>query len=400
MSQRSRTSQRSVMICLAALLPGAYVLGQPSAAPPANIEALGKAAIVAYAAHIKAFPFYDCRYRTTTGLANSVGDALRGKLINARSFDNRLIVDGEKVRYEGFAPPPDMKQSRPDPGGTSFIVPAFGSSDRYLADGKREMNYDPVMRTVNLFAMERHVRGISSTSPLGRCGGGPQRDFTPDILSEQKDKYDFEPVGPEEVEGRPAITVRFRDRNVVRLGETPIAFAHSFSFDTGRGYLPTRIVTSWNGRPKTLMFVTGIRECSASRWFPERVVIVDTPDKPEGPCEVTEVKLLELDVDKKPRGEEFAVDLPAGTLVHEFTPGGPSFRLKQNEKLRLEDLPTLFKMLERKKQNPLMDTAIPRTSPYRWLRWAGGVVGLLLLVGGVAFFVRRRWRAGRSPVER
>jgi hypothetical protein len=59
----------------------------------------------------------------------------------------------------------------------------------------------------------------------------------------------------------------------------------------------------------------------------------------------------------------------------------------------MEDLPKLFTMLEQVETAPLMDTAIPRPPPYRWVRWSAGIAGLIVALGGAVFLVRRRLRA-------
>jgi hypothetical protein len=375
-----------------ALAAGAASGQDPASGADKKVVA-AKAAIVGYAANVSAFPYYKCRYRCTKGQAKSVEEAIQGKLTSARFHDNRLLVSDEKDLYEGFAPPPDPKQAVEVPGKKGhFRVMAPGNSDRYLGDGKREMGYSPVLRAINLYSKDTSHYQVSDT-PLGMGLIGHRSSGGPDVLLTRKDRYDFSVAGMEEVDGRPVVTVRFNDRKTWRRRDETIAFALVFSFDGSRGNLPIRMALLWNEKPRTQVFVTHARECSGQRWFPERTVVVDLPDKPGAPCDVLEIKLLELDADQRPDASEFFFTIPAGTSVLRFGEGQKFFRLKQDEKISIEDLPRLFKMVDESAQKPLMDTAIPRPRPYRWV---GAVTGLALALGGGLYLVRRRLRIRQS----
>src|SRR5262249_49155231 len=123
------------------------VWAEPPVARDNDKDALGKAAVIGYAANIRSFPFYSSRYRFTKAGAASLEDAVKGVFLNAVSFDSRLIVDGDKVMYESLAPPvePNSKLAIPVPGkkGLTLIPASPVRSDRYLADGNSEMNYCP-----------------------------------------------------------------------------------------------------------------------------------------------------------------------------------------------------------------------------------------------------------------
>jgi hypothetical protein len=359
-------------------------------------ETLGKAAITAYATNISSFPLYKCRYRHTKAQARTIEDAIRGHFLNARFYDNRLIVDGEKDLYEGFAPPPDSQQGQAVPGRKGFIVPSSGNSNRYLGDGAREMNYSPPLRSVNLFSAESRIHGIDIT-PLGMDFVGHRNYNGPDTWLRQPERYDFSADGLEEADGRPVVTVRFKDKKAFRAG-TPqeIAFTYLFSFDGSRGYLPIRIMTLWNGKPKIQVFVTHIRECSNQRWFPERTVSVATPDKDGDLYDVSEIKLLELDVDKRPDTSEFSFLIPAGTTVIDTSKSdGRHFKLEQDEKIRIEDLPLLFARTQQAVDKPLMDVANRHRDSHSRLRWLLGFLGIILALVG-AILLLRRFRLKRT----
>lgn len=268
-----------------------------------------------------------------------------------------------------------------------------GPSDRYLSDGKKEMNYLPPLRSINLFSMESKKRGIDIT-PLGMIFGGHRIRNGPKVWLKQPERFAFSVDGFQEVDGRPVITIRFKDKEIFRPGSDPaIVFSYIYSFDPARGHLPIRVQMLWNGKPKSQTFVTHLRECSNQRWFPERYVKVATPDKEGALYDVREIKLLELDADHRPDKSEFFVNVPAGTQVSEFDKpmGRHFFTLKQDEKITLDDIPKLFEMSEQVPNTPLMDTAIPQSSTAAWVRWTVGLAGLILATGGVFFLVRRFW---------
>ena len=369
----------------------AFASAQSKPSDAAEKEALGKAAITAYAANIHSFPFYKCRYRHTKAQARSVEDAVQGKYLNAFSYDNRLLVDGERELYEGMAPPPDPKQRQPMPGQKGvFRVPARGLSDHYLADGKREMDYLPVLQAINLFKMETRARGIDFT-PLGMQFVGHRSKHGPDARLRQTDRFEFSVDGLQEIDGRPVITARFKEKVTSRPGRQPPIETYIYSFDGSQGYLPIRMTMLRNSKPRFHVFVSDVRECSNQRWFPERSVVVDIPDKEGALYDVSELKLLELDADHHPNKSEFFFVIPAGTTVSHF--GNPAdegyFTLKQDEKIHVDDLPTLFEMCEKAKNTPLMDTAIPHSSFSPWMRWSVGIAGLILVLGGTYYLVRR-----------
>jgi hypothetical protein len=371
-------------------------LGQSAPRGGDDKDTLGRAVITAYAANINSFPYYKCKYRYTKAEAKTVDDAIRGKWVNARFFDNRLIIDGEKELYEGFAPPPDLKNSRPAPGRKGgFIVASPGNSNKYLGDGKREMNYSPPLASANLFSTDRRRHG-PGPDPLAMEFVGHRNSGGPDVLLREPARYQFTVDGVQNVRGRELVTVRFKDSQIFHGGKLTIEFGRVFSFDRDRGCLPVQMMRLWNGKPKSQMFVTDVRECSNGRWFPERTVAVHTPDNPNALCDVDEIKVLELDVDKRPDAGEFVHVIPAGTSVSDSENPGRFFRLQQEEKISVEQLPKLFKMLDQVVVNPRMPTAVNTPSSLPWIKGLSGTVGVMAAVWGVFFLVRRRRRSASA----
>jgi hypothetical protein len=351
-------------------------------------DTLGKAAVLGYAANLHAFPFYTCLYKYTKGQAKSVEDALQGKFLNAASFDCRLIVDEEKDLYESLAPPvpPDAKRATPIPGkkGVSLVPASPITSNRYMADGKRELSYCPQLNTLGLWSNDISFRGLEDPTPLGMLSIKHRGRQGPDVLMSRPDEFEMHSDGMEEIDGRPAVSVRFRNKKY--------NYVLGFSFDVGRGYLPIRGTTIFDGKLKSQKYVTHVRECSNQRWFLDRIVVVDVPDR-GALYDVTELRMLEFDADRRPDASAFYLTIPAGTVVN--TPHDPKkrFTLKQDEKIHIGELSNLSVMLDRSAITPLMDTAIPSGGWAPWLRWTLGIAGIALALAGAWYLLRRRLRS-------
>lgn len=385
---------RPVGACLVCLFALAHVAkGQEGASKMQDLQTLSKAAITAYAANIHAFPFYTCRYRVTKAEAKSPEAAIARQFLNATSYECRESVDGDKHLYEGFGTPPDPRHKRPIAGQPgAYAVVHFGDSTRYLADGKRELSFFPPMATINLWRQEKHQRGVNFT-PLSMMFIGDRQRGGPDVELAQPDKYEFQVRGLQEVRSCPVITVRFKYKDSFMLHGKKTFMTRDFSLDPAHGHLPAQMVLYFNDQIRDLVAVTDVRECSNGRWFPERSVQVITPDREGSLYDVHEIQLLELDADHRPKAGDFVHTFPAGTAVCEVDDMSKFFRLKQDEKISVDDLPNLFGMLERVAVEPYMDTAIPR--PAWWQSWVLGLGGLVLALGG-AFVLVRRWRLRHS----
>jgi hypothetical protein len=344
------------------------------------------AAITAYAANIQSFTHYQCRYSYARAEVKSVDDAVQGRFINARSYDSRLLVDGDKDCHEELGPveDPDPRTSRPLPGypGLSYRD-AFYSAGRYLSDGKREISIIPQFNTISFYSGEGVHRGIGIT-PLGMHLMGHRGLHGPDMKRSQPDEYEMLCDGLEELDGLPLITVRFRHRQH--------GYQLKYCFDGSRGYLPARMETIIEGKVSSLVLLTHAIEVNGQRWFPERSVALRMHDQVGVPYNVSEIKVLDLDVDCRPPAEEFAIRVTAGTPVEYVDdPKNKRLVLRQAERIGVDDLAKLEAMLHNVATTPLMDTAIPR--PDRRWYWLGAVAGVAIALGSLVVW---RWRRFHS----
>jgi hypothetical protein len=362
--------------------------GQPGEPTDSNKQSESRAAILGFAANRDSFPFYRCRYKETKAQAASFEEAIAGKWINAVSCEFRVVVNGKKELYECLAPPPVLNEGvgQPFPGNPSLrmvSVPFVGGG--YLSDGEREMSYKNGLKAANLFT-KRAPYGGKPQGPfsMGSVGEGPAaRDAN-------RDQWEAVYHGRELVDNRTVFSVGFRGR------EAAAGISETFHLDPTQGYLPVKFIRGYkvkplvDGHPKTQVLLMNARECSRQRWFPERILAVDTPDKKGDAYDVREVKVLSLDADKTPSDDEFTIDVPFGTQVldpNDYSKG--FFKLKQDEKVNIRDLPGLFDMLDKVKTTPMMDTAVNHKRSYLWLRWVGGCIGISLVLAAITVTVRR-----------
>lgn len=375
--------QTAALLLVISWSAGTRSPAQDSLPPPSDQETLARAALAGWAANVQAFPFYQCRYVITTAKAKSIEDAIQGKFINAISYENRLLVDGDNVLYEGLAPPQpvDPKQAVPIPGKPGFFAtPQVVCSDRYLSNKHQEMAFVPTMQTVNLFSKDKRSPGVPRDPPLASV-------LVDVIQLAQSDAWEMSTDGLQELDRRPVVGIRFRNK---RHG-----YVLQYFFDPERSYLPVRREYRTEGKVKSRIVVTHVRECSSQRWFPERTVKVSTPDKTGDLYDVSENKIIELNADERPAAADFRVTVPGGTVVCTNDPSKGYFKLKQDETIHVDDILKLFAMLDQKQVTPLMDTAIPRSSRYRWLYWTGAGVGLVLALVGLYAV----WRKLRPQVS-
>lgn len=345
-----------------------------------------KASVLAYSANVKSFEHYSCRWRYTKAKAESVNQALQGKFLNAISYEMRLLVDGERELKEDLAEPRPIPLAKgtPIPGKKGlFATPKLVSSDRHLSDGKRQLAYIPQMTAANIALKDKHVFPLRGT-PLGmgfiahRGGAG-----SPEERLARPELYELCKAVSEEIDGRPVITLAFLEKQY--------ATTVRYSLDMNRGYLPVRICLTDREKKRIEVFVTEMKECTGQRWFPMRTVVVRYPDQGTL-CAVTEIRVLELDVDRRPAESEFAVDIPAGTLVFDPTGMDPTkwFKLRQGERIALEDLPKLFDMLERSKSTQMMDTKVSRRGLSPW-----SYCPVVCVLGAGFMCVFKRWQRRR-----
>lgn len=330
-------------------------------------------ALRSFASNIQSFPTYRVKYKLTQTSAASEADAIAGRWENSKSAVATLIVDGEFEKFECDAGPPPRPPAK---GGTSFTSVPFVSS-QYLAGPPGAAGYTSGLSAINLFAKESGKSGMVDATPLNMGVMGHRNTHGPDRLAADALAYTTAFRGREQVSGRAAVGVGITKK---QTGEV-----FDFWLDPERGHLPLQIDVKLVSKRVWRTRLLSARLCPGDRWFPERVL--STVPKAAGGAAVTvnEILVLELDVDTKPRPEDFCFKAPAGTQVFiQDKPGG--IRLKQDETICGNNLDDLFGIVERSSANPLIDTGLapqPRRLSWWWACVAGGLI--LLIVGLVRY---------------
>lgn len=361
-----------------------------------RVEAEVRAAIIGYAANVQAFPFYRCTFRVTGGDAASSKDALAGKWQNARSMDYLHVVEDT---YEKFEPVSWTQPKAPKPVKPSgdkgvkpsvIAVPAEFSPTKYLKGEPGGILYAQVLHTISCSRHDGGGSGFGEPTPLNMGFMGQGNRNGPDRLLARPG--DFEPtfLGRHVVDGIPALGIRFSSRQSNQVRE--------FWLDPMRGFLPARIRFTASKNMVFHYYLMEGKEVSQNRWFPGRILRVKSPlNKDAARHEITEIKVVELDADRRPGLETFSIDVPAGAQVLWSDQPGPGYRLKQSEQINVRNLGELFDKLDRAPTEPLMDTALTHRQS-TWWPWIGSAVGGVLVLGGGVLLWRRKFR-GVAPAQ-
>lgn len=374
---------------VAFVLSVAPVVGQPPAdATPQALAAVANA----YRVNLDAFQCYSCEYTVAWGGANSVDEAVAGKLVSTpriasakifrRGHDVRFsLVEDAKTKAELDAPLKSSDYTQLNGMKVGKVVPFITSEQMH---GKtHKIQFDARGRTVNVGERDatRGMEGYFLFDPLNVSG---PNDFG--VLADR-----VATGGVKVALAQPSAT------QLVAKFELPKRVEWRYTLDLSQGSLPVRIDGVYDeGRGGTLtVVVSKVRACSKGRFFPERITLVlrQSPTMPT--AIVQDYVVTQLDTDACPPDEAFQLSLPAGTVVANSTDSRKHFITRRPETVSPSQLPQILAMTEAAPKTPLMDTAIPPApqTPWWWYA-AGGAV-----VVGAAYCARRAWRGRRSDAQ-
>jgi hypothetical protein len=373
----------------------AFVSALPAttyADPPPTVT--GREAVERFAANVRSFPHYTCKYTVTRAEAYTFDDARAGKWVNAVSIDCVLRVDGEYEAWTGRVPPrppSDAPPAKPGQWGAAGLLHLYDFD--YIGNGR--------IGFTNGMGMSGAWNFLSSKSwfevvqvPL-RAGHG--RKFgalgAPDVLLADPN-FEFADLGTTEADSRRLVRVRFTYNYDIngRQGQD----VREYHLDSSRGYLPGYqampggSVKTLDGRPLDQTFLVDASDCGKGRWFPTRVLSVRAMIPPGVAHLVSELRVTDLDLARPPE-DELAVRLPGGSLV--IHNGNPKkrFQVSSAQTIRARQLPELEADLDATVPPPGMWEQL--LAPFGSWRWPAVGLGAILLVG--ALVVVWRWR--RKP---
>ena len=375
----------------------ALVLSNPVRADPAPVVT-GRVAVERFAANLRSFPHYTCKYTVTRAEAYSFDDALAGKWVNAVSIDCVLRVDGEYEAWSGRkppAPPGGPPPAKPGQWGAAGLLHLWdfdyaGNSHIGLTDGKG------MSGAWNLLPSDQWFEPV--LAPIGAGHGRKQRSVgNPDTLLADP-KWEFADEGSVEAAGRRLVRVWLSHTFAHRGG----SFNHveRFHLDPTRGYLPTwrsldvEPNRTLDGRPSEQTYLVEAKDCGSGRWFPMRVLSVRAMISPGIAHQVSELRVTELDL-ARPPDDEFAVRMPGGSLVVHGSNPRKQFRLAGPQTIHARHLPDLEAELDATLPPP--STWEQLLAPFESWRWPAIGLGAIVLVGALAIVWRWRRKGARPP---
>jgi hypothetical protein len=352
-----------------------------------------------YRANREGFDFLTCRFTITKGSATSLEDVLAGRLTNPDTVECVWVVEGAKEKYildfdiakfqHAFREAKEQAQKeRSKPSTLSFSTP-FGAT-KFIGDESLCLRYSPEGKGANL-GVEGDNGLRDYVTPLNFGIMGPQEVLNPSYFLK------------EALLGNARCSM---DNITNHLGATLDAFQfvgnagwrHAFGFDPAQGFALVRASSSSGQRPNetSLTYVTELKQ-TPKGWFPMRAVSMIRSETSDGRFAflvTADIKVLELNVTKKPTEGEFRIELPAGTSVIGSKEDMRAFvRLANDEKVGLDQLPDLKKrclqaLAMRQKEagySSRITLGTTTANPLYW--WLGG--GALLVICLIVFAIQR-----------
>jgi hypothetical protein len=380
---------RSAIVILT--LTATTVLAPVQGAVPESVSTAG----AAFQANLDSFDRLTCEYTLTYGGVKSVEDAIAGQFLAGSQVGKGKWMKRGQYSIIRFEEDPattkalDAPKLEPYPGRPGVLIgPGYPfETKRFLSNGKDELDHTPRRLLANLTDDKNSLS--FSDYPFSALWYG-DTEAPLDVLIRQAARGEV----PCEakwvlVEGRKCLEVLFVPTTGVRK---------TITLDAERGFLPVRI--RWerpNQPPFMRLDITQVRACPNGRWFPERILFFESGAAGK-PNPIYECKVLSLDVETLPSKDEFALELPAGTMIRNPFEKGQQFKTRRPERIHADDLGHVFKMTEEVPKTPLMDTAIEPPKRNRWVWWAvGGGAAAVLILG--ALLIRHRGRTVPTPVQ-
>lgn len=343
-----------------------------------------KAAVVGYASNVQAFPYYKCRYKLTQAMAETPADFANGKWSDKKSFEAIYVVDGEYELFKRDGALPPKKNVKPGKDGLAYVPVDGFSALTFLRSATGVAGYSRGLDVINLTRAENtsdFQLDVGTPLDMGILGNRHVRG--PDRLLARPAEFAPTFLGKQNVNGLPLIGLRFANPKAGAVYE--------FWLDPARGYLPARYEETFNGNVITRTELRVAKEFKPGRWFPTDVISFYPTHGRQEERHFIEIRVLDVDVERRPTPEDLSVKIPAGTQVCEFGRKGV-FYLKQDETVSSRGVSELFEKLDRSRTERHMDTALTaQQPPSRWWVWplAGGG-GACVLCGGVLWYRKRR----------
>ena len=337
-----------------------------------------------YRANREAFAFFTCQFAARFGEAASQEEAREKGVTRVReAAEGTWIVDEAKCLFEiRRSEDSQVISAVGDPGG--FGVGLCPTS--ILDNGAIAVKYDLLLGAGGVLPREVGVLRPEDTP----------WDCIPYTLSSDGRGHPAGVVENWRMGGDPVEFEGERILDGVKLASLVVKFPGGYRMrmlvDPVRGYLPiqstiSRISADGEETISTVGQITHVRECSHSRWFPERCVItwLDAPST----VTVKELRVTGLEVDAQPAENAFRLTIPGGIRLHDGLQLGQQFVIPEETSVRADELGRLLQSVRDAQREPF-------SKGVGVGRIAGIISGVILLVVLILIAARRWKKDGRD----
>lgn len=393
-----RMQARIVGLAGLGLLVGAVATAHADEDPSTTALAV----VDAHRGNLDSFERFTCRYTITDTRAQTVEDALAGRyskeggpprtgqFLWARDGNNHSVKVTEDEETTRVLDNPKKKTPVAGRPGLMFGEAVPFMTNDYLITKEHFLSYKARNRTANMWGDNRPY---------------PRNDF---LFGCHRSRHCYDPLAQlrgDLERGKVTCSVsreRETGRELVKLTIANATMGQfEYWFDPQRAYLVVRWIHSKvpdNEGTVMRREYPDARACLKGRWFPTRQVhLWQQKHRPD--WSVRDTKVTELEADKVPARELFEINIQSGHWIVEDDEPKNNIQTRKPEKIHVDDLADVWKMIHQKPEEPLMDTAIHPERSFRWVWWAvGGVLaatGLSLV--GWRFRTSRRTAATTVP---
>jgi hypothetical protein len=354
-----------------------------------------------YLSNREAFPFVTCRFTLSDGYAAGEQEALeKGPTKDVVGRECVWIVNGDKIRYEiGLNSDIEASQTLTEHEGGLVATGFRLQPEQLLRNEPYQLGTNRVLGSGAILSRGDGVdRKDESRTPWNMAG----MVFTSE--SETNPAWLITRAS-EMAPGNPNVDLRV-EHTVGKDGSTLQKvmieggyLGYTYLMDPTRGYLPIEMWHSADGNVERKGFITDVRECSGSRWFPGRCVAVEYgPGGASDEVYVIELCVTALDVDNPPKDEDLAIEVAARTKVWNGVDVRSTVTFDKPERIHADSLRDLYEtarntaVTRRARKVRAMDES--QWSPLR--SWLIGLNVVAVSVLAIYMFGRRMRRRTQS----
>ena len=311
------------------------VAGGEPASSGADKKAVLKVISEGYKHNRASFPFIDCEFVVSKGVAPSADKAFTAPLAEVEEATGVWVVNGDLVRYEQMARNPPTLVKVVDERHVRWRSPFL--QNKSLRSRDFGLRWTPLLNAGQLFSPE-YPGELAMETPFDFVG----LMRTPEALTPAKilDQYlEGATTKPAQASVEEIRTDNTRGMYSLRYSESDGSI--EYRIDSNRGFLPVdTTVTAEDGTRVRIVFLE-IREFPGQRYFPVRSRKCTFWRKyAGGPLQVTEMRVTSLKVDEPPPPDRFCIEVGEGALLHHSHTDNSQFQV-ETQRISVDMLPGL-----------------------------------------------------------